>query len=84
VRIVVTRVAGDGGVRRGVLDSADGGGTGRYEELLQQAVLAGLPAYRPVSGAPVYEIRTEDGAILVAEGDLTGPLRELVIAALAG
>jgi hypothetical protein len=31
---------------------------------------------------PVYEIRAGDDAIMIAEGDLTGPLRELVITAL--
>lgn len=82
MRIVVTRVAGDGSVRRGVLDTGGRGDAGQWENLVEQAAHGAPPPYRPVSGMPVYEIRADDNAFLVAEGDLTGPLRELVITAL--
>jgi hypothetical protein len=82
MRIVVTRVAGDGSVRRGILDTAERGDASRWEDLVDQAAHGAPPPYRPVSGMPVYEIRAGEDAIMIAEGDLTGPLRELVITAL--
>jgi hypothetical protein len=84
VRIVVTEVAGDGSIRRGVLDTAGRSDARRCEELLEQAALAVPPPYRPAGGRPVYQVRAGDKVVLVAEGELAGPLRELVMAALAG
>jgi hypothetical protein len=84
VRIVVTEVAGDGSIRRGMLDTAERSDASRCEELIEQAALAVPPPYRPVRGRPIYEIRADDTTVWVAEGELAGPLRELVMTALAG
>lgn len=81
---MVTKVAGDGSVRRGVLDTAARGDAGKWEELIERAVLAVPPPYRPVRGRPVYEIRAGDATIWVAESQLAGPLRELVMTVMAG
>jgi len=83
VSVVVTEVAGDGCVRRGVLDTADRSDAGKCEELIEQAALAVPPPYRPVRGRPIYEIRAGDTTVWVAEGELAGPLRALVMTALA-
>jgi hypothetical protein len=45
--------------------------------------LAVPPPYRPVRGRPIYEIRAGDTTVWVAEGELAGPLRALVMTALA-
>jgi hypothetical protein len=82
--VVVTKVAGDGSIRRGVLDTAARSDAGKWEDLIEQAALAVPPPYRPVRGRPIYEIRAGDAAVWVAEGELAGPLRELVMTALAG
>ena len=79
---MVTEVAGDGRVRRGVLDTAGRSDAGKCEELIEQAAVAVPPPYRPVGGRPIYEIRAGDTAVWVAEGELAGPLRALVMTAL--
>jgi hypothetical protein len=84
MRVVVTEVAGDGSIRRGVLDTAGRSDASTWEELIEQAALAGPPPYRPARGRPIYEIRAGDTTVWVAEGELAGPLRELVLTALAG
>ncbi len=82
VKVVVTEVAGDGGVRRGVLDTTGRSDASNCEELIERAALAAPPPYRPVRGRPIYEIRAGDTTVWVAEGELAGPLRELVMTAL--
>jgi hypothetical protein len=47
---VVTKVAGDGNIRRGVLDTAARSDAGRWEELIERAALAVPPPYRPARG----------------------------------
>lgn len=84
MRVVVTKVAGDGSVRSGVLDTTGRGDASQCEELIEQAALAVPPPYRPVRGRPVYQICAGDTTVWVAEGELTGPLRDLVLAALTG
>jgi len=84
VRVVVTKVAGDGSIRRGVLDTAARSDASKWEELIEQASLAVPPPYRPARGRPIYEIRAGDATVWVAEGELAGPLRELVMTVLAG
>src|SRR5260221_8407706 len=83
VRVTVTRVAGDGSVRRAVVDAAGRHDAARWEELVDQAGLGVAPPYRPRPGEAVYHIRAGELAVQVAERDLTGPLRELVTAVLA-
>ena len=82
VRIVVTEVTGSGGIRRGMLDTADPGDAARCGDLIEEAALAVPPPYRPVSGRPVYEICAGDKSFWVAEGELAGPLRDLVMITL--
>ncbi len=82
MRIVVTEVTGHGSIRRGMLDSADPGDAGRCGDLIERAALDAPPPYRPVSGRPVYEICADDKSLWVAERELTGPLRDLVMITL--
>jgi hypothetical protein len=82
VRIVVTEVTGRGSIRRGVLDTADPSDAGRCGDLIEQAALGVPPPYRPVAGRRIYEIRADDKTVWVAEGELAGPLRDLVMMAL--
>ena len=79
----MTELTGSGGVRRGVLDTDDGGDADRRRELVEQAALDVPPPYRPVEGKPVYQVRAGGSEFMVAEPELAGPLRELVMAVLA-
>ena len=65
-----------------MLDTADPGDAARCGDLIEEAALAVPPPYRPVSGRPVYEICAEDKSFWVAEGELAGPLRDLVMITL--
>ena len=82
MRVVVTRIGPDGTMRRRMADTAASGDVGPWEELIARA-LAARPPYRPVPGSPVYHLRIDDRAVLVAEHDLSGPLSDLVTAVLA-
>jgi hypothetical protein len=84
VVIVVTEVTGQGGIRRGVLDTADCGDGDGCGDLIERAALDVPPPYRPVPGCPLYHIHADDKIVVVAQGDLVGPLRELVMTTLAG
>jgi hypothetical protein len=81
--IEVTRIGGDGGICRAVVDTAGRDDAARWEQLAQQAALEVPPPYRPQPGQPVYTISAGGHAAQVAEKDLAGPLRELVSAVLA-
>jgi len=82
MRVVVTRIELDGIMQRRVVDTAGRSDAGQWEELTARA-LAVRPPYRPVPGSPVYHLRVDEGAVLVAEHDLFGPLSDLVTAVLA-
>jgi len=82
VRIVVTEVTGRGSIRRGVLDTADPSDADRCGDLIERAALDVPPPYRPVAGSRIYEIRADDKTVWVAERELAGPLRDLVMVAL--
>ncbi len=82
VRVTVTRIAGDGSVRRAVVDAAGRDDAARWEQRIEHAGLDVPPPYRPRPGEAVYHIRAGELAVQVAERDLTGPLRELVTAVL--
>ena len=69
-------------MRRKALDTS-GTDAGGWENLIEQ-VLAFPPPYRAAPGSAVYVIHAADRAVLVGEQDLTGPLRDLVTAILAG
>jgi hypothetical protein len=81
--IEVTRIGGDGGIRRVVADTAGRDDASRWERLARQAALQVPPSYRPEPGQPVYQISAGRHAAQVAEKDLAGPLRELVSAVLS-
>jgi hypothetical protein len=82
MRVAVTRIEWDGSMRRRVIDTAGRGDAGQWEDLIARA-LAVMPPYRPAPGGPVYHLRFDEGAVLVAEHDLSGPLSDLVTAVLA-
>jgi hypothetical protein len=83
VRVVVTEVTGVGSIRRGVLDAAGQSDPDPCMDLIERAALDLPPPYRPVPGRPVYQIRAGESIVFVAERELVGPLRELVMTALA-
>lgn len=82
--IAVIRVGGDGSVLTRAVDTARRKDAGRWTRLADQAAPGVPTAYRPRPGEPVYRIQADGYAVDVAERDLQGPLRELVIAVLAG
>jgi hypothetical protein len=57
--IEVTRIGGDGSIRRAVVDTAGRDDAARWERLAQQAALEVPPPYRPEPGQPVYQISAE-------------------------
>ena len=81
--MVVTEVTGAGSIRRGVLDTAGQSDPDRCVDLIERAALGLPPPYRPLAGRPVYQIRAGESIVFVAERELVGPLRELVMTALA-
>ncbi len=83
MRCEITQVNGDGTIRRARVDTAGRRDAARWERLAEQARLDLPPPYRPHPGEPVYEISAGERVAQVAEGDLVGPLRELVRAVLA-
>jgi len=80
--LTVTRIAPDGSMRRRMLDTAGRSDAGRWQELIRQAPAFG-PPYRAAPGDAVYQVSVNDRTVMVVEDDLTGPLRELVMAVLA-
>jgi hypothetical protein len=83
VEITVISVGGDGTVCRGRVDTARRADGDWWERLAAAVLLEARPPYRPEPGQPVYEVRIGGRVAQVAEGDLAGPLRELVTAVLA-
>jgi hypothetical protein len=67
MRVVVTEVAGDGSIRRGVLDTAGRSDASTWEELIEQAALAGSPPYRPARGRP----STRSGPVTRPSGSIS-------------
>ena len=82
MRLEVTRIAQDGSIRRRVVDTCGRSDAGRWEELIDQAP-AFAPPYWVRPGDTVYQISVGERTVMVAEGDLTGPLWDLVVAVLA-
>jgi len=66
----------------GVLDTAGHSDPDRCMDLIERAALGLPPPYRPLAGRPVYQIRAGESIVFVAERELVGPLRELVMTAL--
>lgn len=82
MRVVVTEIGWDGGMRRRTLDTCGLTEAGRWETLIEQ-ILAFPPPYRAAPDSPVYVIHAGDRAVLVGEQDLAGPLRDLAVTILA-
>lgn len=83
VEIAVTSVGGDGTVRRVIVNTAGRVDEDWWERMVAAAHLEVPPPYRPEAGQPVYKIRAGERIAQVAEGNLAGPLLELVTAVLA-
>lgn len=82
MRIGVTMVTGNGDIRRSRIDTATRYDAARWEELVRRANLDLPPPYKPEPQQAVYEISADDQVIQVADGDLVGPLRDLVEAVM--
>ena len=82
MRVVVTRIEWDGTMRRRFVNTAGRRDAVQWEDLVARA-LSFRPLYRPAPGGPVYHLRVDDVAVVVAEHDLYGPLSDLVTAILA-
>jgi hypothetical protein len=83
VEIVVIAISADGTISRAVVDTAGRVDADWWERLAALAHLEVPPPYRPEPGRAIYEIRARGHVVQVSEGEITGPLRELVIAVLA-
>jgi hypothetical protein len=82
MRVVATRIERDGTIQRRVVDTGRCSDGAQWEDLVARA-LATPPPYRPVPGAAIYHLSTDDYEVLAAEHDLCGPLLDLVTAVLA-
>ncbi len=82
MRVVVTHIGGDGAVVSRRVDTAVRSDGGEWEELTSRALVS-PPEYRPSPGGPVYQVQSDEQVIMVAERDLAGPLRDLVLDVLA-
>lgn len=82
MNIEVTRILGDGSIRRARVEPEDTDAA-RWQELLNRANLGLPPPYRPDPGRPIYQVSDGEHSIQVAERGLVGPLRDLVAAVLA-
>lgn len=83
VNIEVTRILGDGSIRRASVQPEERADADRWRELLDRANLELPPPYHPDPGRPVYQVSDGEHSIQVAERGLVGPLRDLVAAVLA-
>jgi hypothetical protein len=81
--IEVTRILGDGSIRRASVQPEERADAGRWHELVERANLELPPPYDPDPGRPVYQVSDGEHSIEVAERGLVGPLRDLVAAVLA-
>lgn len=82
VMLAVTEIGRDGGMRRRVVDTAQRSDAGRWEELIGR-VPAHPPPYWAAPGSAVYYVSVDGHVLLVTEHDLSGPLRDLVVAVLS-
>ena len=83
MNIEVTRILGDGSIRRARIEPEERPDAARWRELVSRANLNLPPPYRPDPGRPVYQVSDGEHSIQVAERGLVGPLRDLVAAVLA-
>jgi hypothetical protein len=82
MRVVATRIEPDGVIQRRVVDTAQQSDRRLWEDLASRAVGVSVP-YRPAPGIAVYHISVDDHVVMAAEGDLAGPLLDLVTAVMA-
>jgi hypothetical protein len=82
MRVVVTRIEPDATMHGRMVDTAEQGDPGNWDDLAARA-LAAQPPYRPVPGTAIYRLCVGGDIIEVGEYDLQGPLRDLVIVVLA-
>lgn len=82
MNIEVTRILGDGTIRRARVEPQEGPEAARWHDLVQRANLGLPPPYHPDPGRPIYQVSTDEYSIEVAERSLVGPLRDLVTAVL--
>jgi hypothetical protein len=83
VEIAVTAIGADGTVRQAVVETTGRVDADWWEQLAASAHLEVPPPYQPEPGQPVYQVRAGEHVAMVAEQDLAGPLRELVMAVVA-
>lgn len=83
MRVAVTRVGADGVISRGSIATGGSVGGRRWDDLVIRAALGVPPPYEPIPGEAIYHIEAGGLAVLVGEGNLVGPLRDLVSAVLA-
>jgi hypothetical protein len=83
MNIEVTRILGDGSIRRASVQPEERADAARWRQLLDRANLELPPPYNPDPGRPVYQVSDGQHSIQVAERGLVGPLRDLVAAVLA-
>ena len=83
MNIEVTRILGDGSIRRARIEPEERPDAARWRDLVSRANLDLPPPYRPDPGRPVYQVSDGEHSIQVAERGLVGPLRDLVAAVLA-
>ena len=81
--IEVTRILGDGSIRRASVQPEERADADRWHQLVERANLELPPPYDPDPGRPVYQVSDGEHSIEVAERGLVGPLRDLVAAVLA-
>lgn len=77
----VTEIAWDGSIRRMAVDTTGRSDADRWEDLIGR-IPASPPPYRAIPGSAVYYVSVDDHVLLVAENDLAGPLRDLVVGVL--
>lgn len=77
---MVTSVGADGTIRQATVETAGRVDADWWERLAASAHLEVPPPYRAEPGQAIYQIRAGGRVAQVSEGDIAGPLRQLVIA----
>src|SRR6202012_3489610 len=83
MNIEVTRILGDGSIRRASVQPEERADASRWRELLTRANLALPPPYNPGPGQPVCRASVGDPTTRVAGRGLVRPIRALVAPVLA-
>src|ERR1700753_1770960 len=83
MNIEVTRILGDGSIRRASVQVEERADADRWRELVDRANLELPPPYNPDPRRPVYQVSDGKHSSGVAARGLAGPLQDLVAAVLA-